>query len=105
MREKKAISWKEAREEAQKLRESATTSNSNDDDDDDAKTLGATNGIDPLAMKVDSVNVRYSLRYLTHRISDKILRYLTHQIRYLAIQHIFILLHNSSFMLMQINSS
>jgi hypothetical protein len=43
MREKKAISWKEAREEAQKLRESAAVNNSNDDDDDDGKAQ-KTNG-------------------------------------------------------------
>jgi len=43
MREKKAMSMKEAREEAQKLLESANVPVSADDDDDEAK-LNAVNG-------------------------------------------------------------
>jgi len=43
MREKKAMSMKEAREEAQKLLESANAPASADDDDDDARS-NATNG-------------------------------------------------------------
>ena len=53
MREKKAISWKEAREEAQKLRESTTVSNGNDDDEDDGKALGA-NGVDTQIVRYET---------------------------------------------------
>jgi len=45
MREKKAMSLKEAREEAQKLLESANVPVPPDDDDDDSKSTASTSAV------------------------------------------------------------